>query len=210
MARSLWNIQSTFYHLLRRNPLSAAILRRENEGIQSLLKDLLPGSVLDIGCGRGDSLALLLNFSARGVAVDHVPAMVHKTKGHYPGLKFAAAEAQLLPFRDGSFDLVSGIGVMEYLNDWSIPLQEMHRVLSPNGYAVLTLSPPGLLTYLRLFLGHRLYTSTDKDFRKTLDASEAFSISRHHRTLLQHQYLLKKRTELPAAGGFQKNQRQLR
>jgi ubiquinone/menaquinone biosynthesis C-methylase UbiE len=193
MTRSLWKIKSSFYHLLRRNPLSAFILRRENKGIQSLLKELPARSVLDIGSGRGNSLALLLNFTALVTAVDHVPGMVRKTKEIYPGLKFIAAEAQFLPFRDCSFDLVSCIGVMEYINDWSIPLQEMHRVLSPVGYAVLTYSPPGLLTYLRLLLGHRLYTSTDKDFRKILDASAAFSISRYNRTLLQHQYLLKRK-----------------
>lgn len=207
MARSFWKIQSSFYHLLRRNPLSAFILQRENEGIRYLLKELNPKSVLDIGCGRGNSLALLLNFTISLTAVDHVSGMVHKSKMRYPMIKFIAADAQFLPFRESSFDLISGIGLFEYVKNWPSLLREIYRVLSPDGYAIITLSPPGLLNYWRLFLGHWLYTGTEEDFRKFLNTSAQFSILQHNRTLLQHQFLLKKGKVIPATGIPQTNMR---
>jgi ubiquinone/menaquinone biosynthesis C-methylase UbiE len=207
MARSLWKIKSSFYHLLRRNPLSIFILHRENEGIRYLLKELNPKSVLDIGCGRGNGLTLLLNFTAFVAAVDQVSAMVHKSKMRYPMIKFITADAQFPPFRESSFDLISGIGLFEYVKNWPDLLREIYRVLSPDGYAIITLSPPGLLTYLRLFLGHRLYTGTEEDFRKILNTSAPFSILQYNRTLLQHQFLLKKGKVIPATGMPQKNMR---
>lgn len=200
MTKSLWKFQSSFYHLLRRNPLSALLLHRENESISNLLKNMRPRSILDIGCGRGNDLGLFYNFTGSVTAVDNVLEMVHKTKEHYPGIKFIAANAQFLPFRECCFDLISCIGLFEYVDDWSILLQEIHRVLSQEAYAVITLSPPVPFTYLRLFLGHRLHTSTEEDFRKILASFALFTILQSNRTLLQYQFLLKKENTLRATG----------
>lgn len=122
-------------------------------------------------------------------------------------IKFITADAQFPPFIESSFDLIVCIGLFEYVKNWPDLLREIYRVLSPDGYAVITLSPPGLLTYLRLFLGHRLYTGTEEDFRKILNTSAPFSILQHNRTLLQHQFLLKKGKVIPATGMPQINMR---
>jgi ubiquinone/menaquinone biosynthesis C-methylase UbiE len=202
MTKFLWRIQSSFYHCLRRNPLSSFILQRENESIRSFLKDLPLKQVLDIGCGRGNSLSVLSDSTASVVAVDNIFEMVRKNIACFPGIKFVTADAQFLPFQKNSFELIFCVGLFEYVKNWSYLLQEIHRVLSPAGYAVITISPPGLLTYLRLFMGHWLFTATEEDFQKILAWSAPFSIRQHKRTLLQHQYLLKKEEVVPAVGMF--------
>jgi len=51
------------------------------------------------------------------------------------GVRQGAAEQ--LPWEDGSFDLVTGLDVVEHLDDDLAGLKEMRRVLRPGGYAFL-------------------------------------------------------------------------
>jgi SAM-dependent methyltransferase len=46
-------------------------------------------------------------------------------------------EAERLPYEDKSFDLVTGLDVVEHLDNDLAGLQEMRRVLRPNGRALL-------------------------------------------------------------------------
>src|SRR5205807_7355688 len=50
-------------------------------------------------------------------------------------VKHGAAEA--LPYEDASFDLVTGLDVVEHLDDDLSGLREMRRVLRPGGRALL-------------------------------------------------------------------------
>jgi SAM-dependent methyltransferase len=47
------------------------------------------------------------------------------------------ADATILPFNSASFDIVIGNHIMEHIPDDSIAMAEIHRVLRPNGMAVL-------------------------------------------------------------------------
>ena len=46
-------------------------------------------------------------------------------------------EAERLPYEDGAFDLVTGLDVVEHLDDDLAGLKEMHRVLRRDGRALL-------------------------------------------------------------------------
>ena len=91
--------------------------------------------ILDVGCGTGANLQMLDEFGdAEGVDVSTDALEFCRTRG-LAKVKQGAAES--LPFADASFDLVTGLDVVEHLDDDIAGLSEMRRVLRPDGRAVL-------------------------------------------------------------------------
>jgi demethylmenaquinone methyltransferase/2-methoxy-6-polyprenyl-1,4-benzoquinol methylase len=101
---------------------------------------------LDVGVGTGDLAFELLAASeptARVVGVDVSERMLTlvraRARGSVHGRRFEAraADAQALPFADGSFDrVVAGFAVRNF-GDLDAGLREMRRVLRPDGTAVI-------------------------------------------------------------------------
>jgi len=110
-----------------------------------------PGhTVLDLASGAGNpALEIARHLGGRGcvVASDLVPAMLagaarRAAAESLSGLRFSAAEAQGLPFRDASFDaLVCRFGMM-FCSRPEDALLEARRVLKPGGCAALLVWGP--------------------------------------------------------------------
>src|SRR5207302_9025907 len=91
--------------------------------------------ILDVGCGTGANLQMLAQHGAsEGVDVSPEALEFCRARG-LSKVKLGAAES--LPFEDASFDLVTGLDVVEHLDDDMAGLREMRRVLRPDGRAVL-------------------------------------------------------------------------
>ncbi len=91
--------------------------------------------ILDVGCGTGANLQMLAQFgAAEGVDVSSDALDFCRARG-LAEVKQGAAEN--LPFADASFDVVTGLDVVEHLDDDVAGLREMRRVLRPDGRAVL-------------------------------------------------------------------------
>ena len=91
--------------------------------------------ILDIGCGTGANLEMLSRFGdAEGVDVSAEALAFCRERGLG---RVRQGEAEHLPWEDGSFDLVTGLDVVEHLDDDAAGLREMRRVLRPGGYAFL-------------------------------------------------------------------------
>ncbi len=112
--------------------------------------------ILDVACGTGDlSLTLFEKTGASVVGSDFCRPMLdiaaRKTANH-GAIPFVEGDALNLPFRDGSFNAVTiGFGLRN-LADVRKGLQELHRVLGPNGnLAVLEFSQPVIPGFSFLF-----------------------------------------------------------
>ena len=93
------------------------------------IRQLSQGSVLDLGCGTGDT-----DFEDRTViGIDPVIEMLALS----PVVAKAGAVGEALPFRDASFDAVFSAYVFRNLTSVDVTLDEMHRVLKPGAAAVV-------------------------------------------------------------------------
>lgn len=94
-----------------------------------------PLKILDVGCGTGANLEMLSEFgAAEGVDVSVEALSFCQARGL---VNVKLGEAEHLPYEAGSFDLVTGLDVVEHLDDDRAGLGEMARVLRPGGRALL-------------------------------------------------------------------------
>jgi arsenite methyltransferase len=103
---------------------------------------LAPGErVLDLGSGAGtDSLvaAQMVGPEGRVTGIDMTPEMLAKARAAaaemgMTNVEFVEAEAERLPFTDGSFDVVISNGVIDLIPDKDAVFSELFRVLAPGG-----------------------------------------------------------------------------
>lgn len=106
------------------------------------LGDLQPGErVLDLGSGAGtDSLvaAQMVGASGSVTGIDMTPEMLEKARAGaaemgVENVTFIEADAERLPFDDGSFDVVISNGVIDLIPDKDAVFSEIFRVLAPGG-----------------------------------------------------------------------------
>jgi ubiquinone/menaquinone biosynthesis C-methylase UbiE len=100
---------------------------------------------VDVGAGTGHLAAELAGAGLRVTAVDSDAGMTDSARARFPpegreGLRFALAEADELPFADGTVDGVVATAVIGLLADPQPFLREVNRVLRPGGSAVITFS----------------------------------------------------------------------
>jgi arsenite methyltransferase len=106
------------------------------------LGELRPGErVVDVGCGAGiDSLIAAKKVGPEGrvIGVDMTPSMLEKARhaANETGLsnvEFREGYAEALPVEDGWADVVISNGVLNLMPDKAAALEEMSRVLKPDG-----------------------------------------------------------------------------
>ena len=111
-----------------------------------LVETLKPRSgnrILDVGCGEGLAEVALGRLHISQVRlvgvdlnVDNVLTASQETASHNQRVTFAAADACRLPFRDGVFDSIYSVAVLQHVNDVETAVAEFARVTAPRGRVV--------------------------------------------------------------------------
>lgn len=90
-------------------------------------------SLLDLGCGTGQSRRLYVDSVARYTGADLSPGAIATARNHFPGSEWLVADATRLPFPDGRFEIVAFSSVLHHIPDFGPALAEAFRVLKPGG-----------------------------------------------------------------------------
>jgi 2-polyprenyl-3-methyl-5-hydroxy-6-metoxy-1,4-benzoquinol methylase len=120
---------SNYAKFQTRNPVVRGLIDRFYARIREIVAELRPGSVLDAGCGEGETIARLDGLlPARVAAVDLNPEAVEFTARRFPAVEVTRESVLELPFADGAFELVVCLEVLEHLGDPRAAIAELARV----------------------------------------------------------------------------------
>lgn len=96
--------------------------------------------VLDFGCGSGYGAAEMAEHATSVEAIDvSEEAIAHASASFAkPNLRYASFDPEkLLPFEDGSFDVVTSFQVIEHVEDFDLYVAEARRVLVSGGLFIV-------------------------------------------------------------------------
>ncbi|MDH5752771.1 MAG: class I SAM-dependent methyltransferase [Deltaproteobacteria bacterium] len=112
-------------------------------------------SILDWGTGWGQNALSLKSLGGNISACDVPVPVADEHRGDFftrHGIPFKMLEHEyLLPFEEGSFDVVLSFGVLEHVPDDKNSLSELHRVLRPGGLFICLFLPYSLSWTQHLF-----------------------------------------------------------
>lgn len=166
-ALSFYRVFSAAYDLL--NPYFYT------EKMRSEITGLLEGEglcVLDVGCGTGYTSRGVLQRKgvSEVVGLDMNPVQLGRARRNLLGDKervtLAEADAENLPFRDGTFDAVVSVGAIEYFPNPGSAVKEMTRVAKPGGIVVV--GGPELRWFRKTALDKLFYTPSKEEVRTLL------------------------------------------
>lgn len=109
----------------------------ENRFILHHLGDVKGKSLLDVGCGAGENSVYFAQKGAQCVASDYSPGMVEVAlklaEKNRVSIEGHVGNAMAFNFPDNSFDIVYVANLLHHLPDPKLALQELHRVVKPEG-----------------------------------------------------------------------------
>lgn len=108
----------------------------------------IKGWVVDLGAGNGGFWDLVQRPS-RLISLD----LVIIPQVTIPPPMLVQAKAEQLPFTKETITGLTALGLVEYLHNLPMVFQEWRRVVKPNGYLLLTNSPPVLPNMARRIFG---------------------------------------------------------
>lgn len=103
---------------------------------------------LDIGCAEGISTNFLLKKCKEIYGIDPSNELIQKARKDYPHINFKIGCAEKIPFKDQMFDAVVMSDVLEHVENEEKSLEEIYRVLKPNGKFLLTAPHKGLFSFM--------------------------------------------------------------
>jgi ubiquinone/menaquinone biosynthesis C-methylase UbiE len=103
------------------------------------------GRIMDVGCGSGGTAVVLANnfphAEVCGIDLSQPLLDIAKVSSRLSDLhertKFESADVHSIPYEDNSFDVVLSINMVHLVEDPVQMLNEMARILAPNGFVFI-------------------------------------------------------------------------
>lgn len=117
----------------------------EWETLRSLLPDFKDKKVLDLGCGYGWHCAYAVEHGARQViGIDLSKKMLEtaKKKNAHQKIIYMQGDMETLDFAENTFDVVFSSLAIHYIKDYPALLDQVKRVLKPNGIFIFSVEHP--------------------------------------------------------------------
>jgi len=112
-----------------RNRVAHATFSRFYGRIGRIVGPVEPASVLDAGCGEGETVKRLRHLMpGHIIGIDHNPDCISYASDRLPGVDFRVGDVCRTGFGDSSFDMVLCLEVLEHLPDPGAGLRELNRV----------------------------------------------------------------------------------
>ena len=133
-------------------------------------KDYVYGDVLEVGCGEGRGVETLMQHAKTFTAVDKIGDLIEKLSAKHPSGKFIRMNIPpLKELGDNAYDSIVSFQVIEHIEDDTLFLKEIHRVLKPGGIALLTTPNRSMSLsrnpwHIREYLPFELKTLAEKIF----------------------------------------------
>ncbi|MDX8383049.1 MAG: class I SAM-dependent methyltransferase [Ghiorsea sp.] len=182
MMKQDWSNEEKFFarswsHIFYFWKLRQIMLAKTVRNILDQRQDSQEMVVIDLGCGPGTNLFDVYDASEDmahvrwfGLDLNQQEAAMGAARSKYRSqdrnkqqIHFMSGDIFKLPFADNSVDILISSEVVEHLPDPVPALQEMQRVLKPNGYAMVTTPNPRNLPEM---LGYALDKMTFGGFKK--------------------------------------------
>lgn len=138
------------------------------------INQIEPKSIIDIGCGPGNSTQVLVNRwpKTRITGLDSSTAMIKKAKKDYPNQEWIVADA-LTYEPEIKYDIIFSNAVIQWITNHEKLLTKFHEILSDNGIVAIQIP-----LFWDMPLGE-IINNTAKDDRwktKTESVSDLFTI----------------------------------
>jgi ubiquinone/menaquinone biosynthesis C-methylase UbiE len=104
--------------------------------------DLQDKEILEVGSGRGGGASYISRYYSPGkyIGMDISASIINFCNRYYniPGLSFEKGSAEMLPYEDQSFDVLINVESARAYNNLDVFFKEVHRVLRPGGFFLIT------------------------------------------------------------------------
>lgn len=131
--------------------------------------------VLDVACGIGYGSKILADSGAEyviGVDINKSAIATARQNYYHPSINFVVSSGTRLPLDNATIDIVVSFETIEHINQPSIFIQEIHRVLKPGG--ILIISTPNKkitspISWLKPYNRFHISELTQKEFKNLLE-----------------------------------------
>ncbi|MBY0528803.1 MAG: bifunctional 2-polyprenyl-6-hydroxyphenol methylase/3-demethylubiquinol 3-O-methyltransferase UbiG [Rhabdochlamydiaceae bacterium] len=159
-------VNNTFYDTLheqwyegQNHPI--ALLRAENATRNPWILETIAEhvgmnkKVLDLGCGGGllSNTLALAGHEVTGIDLSMNSLREAQVRDTTQSVTYLCRAAEDLPFENNSFDIVAAMDLLEHVDDPKTVIQEVGRVLKPNGLFFFHTFNRNFLSYLMVIKG---------------------------------------------------------